>query len=223
MNAIGELPSDWRAALGPAATSNALNILDAAVATERAKGDVFPAPENVFAALRLTPLAKVRAVIIGQDPYHGPGEAHGLAFSVPAGIAIPPSLRNIRTELRTDLGIEAPSSGSLEQWAENGVLLLNAILTVAKDDPGSHRALGWKPLTTAMVRAVQQLDRPIAFLLWGKFAQKLAGPIPEPHVAVSTAHPSPRSQKGFCGTRPFSTANKLLAKRGADPIDWRLS
>ena len=222
MTAIGTLPDDWRAALGSAADHDVLAKLEAAVAAEREDHDVYPSSENVFAAFRLTPYASVRAVIIGQDPYHGSGEAHGLAFSVTPGIKVPPSLRNIFKELRSDLGYEIPTSGSLERWARSGVLLLNAILTVERDRPASHKLLGWQPLTSAVVTAVQQLDRPIAFLLWGGFAQKMAGFIPEPHVFVRTTHPSPFSAKGFLGTRPFSKANTLLAARGAPEIDWRL-
>lgn len=197
--------------------------LEAAVAAARLSGDVYPTAENVFAAFRLTPYESVRAVIIGQDPYHGPGEAHGLAFSVPPGVKVPPSLRNVFAELRSDLGYEVPASGSLERWAQNGILLLNAILTVERDRPASHKTIGWRPFTAAVVEAVQRLDHPVAFLLWGAFAQKMAGYIPDPHVFVRAAHPSPYSaKKGFLGTKPFSRADALLAARGAAAIDWRL-
>ena len=223
MIAIGTLPADWQKALGAAASDEVLAKLDAAVAAERATHDVYPTAENVFAAFRLTPFADVRAVIIGQDPYHGPGEAHGLAFSVMPGVKVPPSLANVFRELHADLGFSIPTSGSLERWAGNGVLLLNAILTVERDHPASHKALGWRPLTTAIVRAVQELDRPVAFLLWGRFAQQVAGFVPDPHVFVRTTHPSPLSAgKGFLGSRPFSRANELLAARGVPEIDWRL-
>jgi uracil-DNA glycosylase len=225
LTSIGTLPADWRAAIGPALSDAALAELEAKVAARRASERVYPAAQDVFAALRLTPYESVRAVIIGQDPYHGPGEAHGLAFSVPAGVPIPPSLRNIRRELETDLGLAMPASGSLETWARHGVLLLNAILSVAEGRPGSHRDLGWQALTREVVRAVQRVDRPVAFLLWGGFARRMAEPIDSSrHVAVQTWHPSPFSAKrGFLGRRPFSTVNDLLRARGASEIDWRLT
>jgi uracil-DNA glycosylase len=224
VSAIGTLPQDWREALGPAASNSVLATLEGKVAAERAKGDVYPAAEDVFAAFRLTPYRAVRAVIIGQDPYHGPGEAHGLAFSVPRGLKKPPSLQNILSERHADLALPIPTSGSLERWAESGVLLLNAILTVTRDQPASHRRLGWQPLTKAVVEAVQDLDHPVAFLLWGVFARRMAGPIDATrHIALYASHPSGFSaRKGFLGSRPFSTANAHLEARGAAAIDWRL-
>lgn len=224
MTSIGALPTDWRAALAGRISDVELGALEAAVAAERANGDVYPKAGEVFAALTLTPYETVRAVIIGQDPYHGPGEAHGLAFSVPDGVPIPPSLRNILRERQGDLGLVPPASGSLVRWARNGVLLLNSILTVAAGSPGSHRALGWQQLTKGVVQAVQGLDHPVAFLLWGRFAQRVAGDIDESrHVVVRGSHPSPYSAKrGFFGTRPFSTVNTLLGQHGAAGIDWRL-
>jgi uracil-DNA glycosylase len=224
VKAIGSLPAEWREVHESAASDDVLKELDSKVAAKRAVGDVYPSADNVFAALRLTPYKSVRAVIIGQDPYHGPEEAHGLAFSVSEGINIPPSLRNIHRELHDDLGFKPPTSGSLIPWAEHGVLLLNAILTVSRDQPGNHRKLGWQPFTSAVVRAVQRLDQPIAFLLWGGFASKMAGHIDDRHIAVYRSHPSPFSaKKNFLDTRPFSRANALLAARGVREIDWSLS
>jgi uracil-DNA glycosylase len=175
LKGIGLLPDDWREGLGWAPEIEILQDLEQRVTAARAEGDVFPASGEVFAALRLTPLANVRAVIIGQDPYHGLGEAHGLAFSVRDTFQpLPPSLRNIRRELQSDLDIDAPPGGSLETWARNGVLLLNSILTVRRDRAGSHRSFGWDRVTIAVLDLVAQQEQPIAFLLWGGFAKKLA-------------------------------------------------
>src|SRR5258708_4120447 len=215
MNAIGVLPLDWREAIGAAASDNRLAHLDAVVSERRARGDVYPSAEDVFAAFRLTPYASVKAVILGQDPYHGPGQAHGLAFSVPTGKQIPPSLRNIRAELMDDIGVPIPASGSLVRWAEHGVLLLNTILTVDRGSAGSHKSIGWQDLTTAAILAIVRLQRPVAFLLWGKFASNAAGAVHSARaVVLTTSHPSPFSaRKGFRHSRPFSTANRLLRER----------
>lgn len=223
--AIGTFPEVWRTAIDMVDLDAVLDSIEAAVAVERARSKVYPKPDDVFAALRLTAPADVRAVIIGQDPYHGPGQAHGLAFSVRDGChPLPPSLRNIRSELHDDCGGPLPESGSLTRWAEHGVLLLNAILTVTKGIPGSHRKFGWQTLTRAIIGSVEANDRPIAFLLWGRFAQAIAGPInTDRHVVVNASHPSPLSaSNGFLGTRPFSTANRQLQARGAAGINWSL-
>lgn len=223
-SAIGTFPQVWRSAL-PIEALSTLPALDAAVAEERAHQDVYPPAGDVFAALRLTPPAKVRAVIIGQDPYHQrAGQAHGLAFSVPDECRpLPPSLRNIRAEFQSDLGYELPESGSLVRWAEHGVLLLNAFLTVSKGRPRSHQKFGWRPITEAIIYAVKALDGPVAFLVWGHFARDIAGQIDSTrHVVHYASHPSPLSQRGFCGTKPFSTVNEQLRDRGTPEIDWRL-
>ena len=223
-SAIGMMPADWRAAVGDDVSDAMLAAIDVKVAAARVSGDVYPAAERVFAALELTPFDAVRAVIIGQDPYHDVGQAHGLSFSVMDGHQpLPPSLKNIRRELQFDLGLALPESGSLEPWARHGVLLLNAILTVRRDKAGSHKTFGWQAVTTAIVSAVEARDKPAAFLLWGKFARDMAGPIDETrHAVVRTSHPSPFSQKGFLGKRPFREANAKLKKLGAKPIDWSL-
>lgn len=221
--AIGTFPQAWRTVL-PVQVLASLSSIDAAVARERERGDVYPPADDVFAALRLTPPAQVRAVIIGQDPYHGPGQANGLAFSVrEAYHPLPPSLQNIRRELHDDFDVSLPPSGSLRPWAQHGVLLLNAILTVAKGDAGSHRKIGWQTLTRAIVRSVEARDWPVVFLLWGGLARKMAGPIDgQRHVVLHAWHPSPISARGFLGKRPFSTANRELQDRGSPEIDWSL-
>lgn len=221
---IEEIPQDWRAALSDATSSASFRSLTAFVAAERARRDtaIYPREAEVFAALRLTPLASVRAVIIGQDPYHGEGEAHGLAFSC-LKRPWPPSLRNILEEWQRDLARPSlPRNGSLEPWARNGVLLLNTVLTVRKDSADSHRRQGWEQFTDAVVRAVAAKPESVAFLLWGRKAQKKAASIREPHFALMASHPSPFSVSGFRNKRPFTTTNHELGSRGMQPIDWTL-
>ncbi|MCX7676703.1 MAG: uracil-DNA glycosylase, partial [Alteraurantiacibacter sp.] len=178
-------------------------------------------------ALELTPLNQVKAVILGQDPYHGPGQAHGLAFSVPRGITPPPSLLNIYKELQADLGLAPPAHGNLEAWARQGVLLLNASLTVEDGKPASHAGRGWEAITDALVAAVAARREPAVFILWGSHAQKKAQRIPAlhtgTHLLLQSAHPSPLSaHRGFFGSRPFSRTNAFLEKAGRGMIDWRL-
>jgi uracil-DNA glycosylase len=186
---------------------------------------LLPAPPDLLKALRLTPLEKVRAVILGQDPYPTPGDAHGLAFSVNPGVAIPRSLGNIMKEMASDLGLPRPAHGNLAAWAGQGVLLLNTCLTVEAGKAGSHRGLGWESLTDQMIQAVSQNCNAAVFLLWGADAQKKAPLIDAArHCVVKTAHPSPLSaRRGFFGSRPFSTANAWLSARGQGEIDWRLT
>jgi uracil-DNA glycosylase len=216
------LPDDWADALAVALDSPSFSQLTAFVAAERAAQDVYPTETDLFHAFRLTPVGDVRAVILGQDPYHGAGQAHGLAFSVPDGVRHPPSLANILREWSEDLGRPRPLSGSLEPWARKGVLLLNTALTVRRDAPGSHRDRGWEPFTDAVIDVVAARDQPTAFLLWGKAAQAKRQRIGERRVVVEAAHPSPLAIRGFRGTRPFSTANARLAAAGVAPIDWEL-
>jgi uracil-DNA glycosylase len=229
---IDLLPDDWRAALADACATPGFASLVEFLAAERLRADtaIFPAAEDLFSALRLTPLERVRAVILGQDPYHGTGEAHGLSFSVRAGTKTPPSLRNVLRELSEDLGDEAApaaGSGSLEPWARNGVLLLNTVLTVRRDEPNSHRGRGWEPFTDAVIRAVARRPDPVAFLLWGGPAQAKRPLLGDRHVVVTSNHPSPLSANSapipFRGSRPFSTVNARLAALGRPPIDWRLA
>jgi len=190
------------------------------VDAERARGTVYPPPDEVFAALDLTPYGEVKAVILGQDPYHGPGQAHGLSFSVREGIRPPPSLRNIFSELQADR-YRSPNHGCLEHWARQGVLLLNASLTVRAGQAKSHVGKGWEPFTDAVLRMIDAKDEPVVFMLWGKVAQKKKVLFSGRHHVIESAHPSPYSaRKGFFGSRPFSKANEALKEAGREPIDW---
>ena len=185
---------------------------------------IYPAYENIFNALKLTPYNNVKVVIIGQDPYHGEGEAHGLAFSVLDGVKIPPSLVNIYKELKSDLGIDIPKSGNLTKWAKNGVLLLNNALTVIKDQANSHQNIGWNLFTDYIIKILNQKETPVVFILWGRNAQSKEKLITNPnHYIIKSAHPSPLSaNNGFFGSKPFSKANNFLIKKNIDPIDWSL-
>ncbi len=194
------------------------------VANERARYDVYPPPEQVFAALHLTSYADVKALILGQDPYHGPGQAHGLCFSVQPGVAIPPSLQNIHIELETDLGQPRPDHGNLEAWARQGVLLLNATLTVRARSAASHQKKGWETFTDQVIRAVNDKPERVVFILWGSSARRKAELVDRSrHVVIESPHPSPLSaHRGFFGSRPFSRTNEALAEAGRDKIDWSL-
>jgi uracil-DNA glycosylase len=184
---------------------------------------IFPAGSNWFRALDLTPLDKVRVVILGQDPYHGEGQAHGLCFSVPSGVQPPPSLINIFKELASDLGIQRPGHGFLEHWARQGVLLLNSVLTVQMGQAASHRDRGWERFTDAVVRLVNAKPEPVVFMLWGSYAQKKAGFVDPRHLVLKAPHPSPLSaHSGFFGCKHFSQANAFLEAHGQRPIDWAL-
>lgn len=195
------------------------------VAEERRHHRVHPPADQVFAALHRTPHAEVRVVILGQDPYHGPGQAHGLCFSVPDGVPPPPSLRNILAELESDLGIPAPPSGNLQRWADQGVLLLNTTLTVRSGAPASHQRRGWETFTDQVIRVVDAKPERVVFILWGAAARRKRALIdPARHVTIESAHPSPLSaSRGFFGSRPFSRANAALLEAGRDPVDWRPS
>lgn len=196
------------------------------VGAARAAGTVYPPEERTFFALTATPPERVRAVILGQDPYHEPGQAMGLAFSVPQGERLPPSLRNIFTELHTDLGLPQPSGGDLTPWAERGVLLLNTVLTVGRGAANSHAAWGWQRFTDAVLAAMAALPQPVAFVLWGGHAQKkaaIAADSPYLRLVLQAPHPSPLSAyRGFFGSRPFSKINAFLEASGSRAIDWRL-
>lgn len=217
----------WWPLLGEYAASPEMERLGARVERAYAEGCVFPPREELFAALRLTPPEKVRAVILGQDPYHEPGQAHGLAFSVRKGTRLPPSLRNIYRELETDLGIPPARNGDLSAWAEQGVLLLNTVLTVEKGKADSHRDFGWQSFTDAIIRAAAELPQAVAFVLWGAPAQKKEALISDaagPRLVLKAPHPSPLSSyRGFFGSRPFSKINAFLLENGEAAIDWRLS
>jgi uracil-DNA glycosylase len=191
---------------------------------ERARGrSIFPSADHWFAALDLCPLDKVRCVILGQDPYHGPGQAHGLCFSVPPRVRPPPSLVNIFREMETDLGIRPSRHGFLEHWARQGVLLLNSVLTVEMGRAASHRMRGWERFTDAIVRLVNDKEEPVVFMLWGSYAQKKASFVDSRHLVLKAPHPSPLSaHSGFFGCGHFSKANDFLKSRGLSPIDWAL-
>jgi len=191
----------------------------------RSKGKViYPPPAEVFNALKLTPYEKVKVVILGQDPYHGHHQAHGLSFSVKPGVKPPPSLENIFTELESDLGSKKPNHGCLKYWAEQGVLLLNAVLTVEAHSPQSHAQIGWQNFTDRVIKSLNQHPKGIVFLLWGSFAQKKAELIDKTkHQVLMAPHPSPFSvHRGFFGCKHFSKANELLKEMGREPIDWQL-
>ena len=185
---------------------------------------VFPPPDDIFNAFHYTPYEKARVVILGQDPYHGEGQAHGLSFSVKPGVAIPPSLENIYRELHDDLGLAIPDNGCLEKWAKQGVLLLNTVLTVRAHSAGSHRGHGWEQFTDAAIRALAAKDEPVVFLLWGRPAQEKRGMITNPrHLVLTAPHPSPLSAyRGFFGCRHFSKTNTYLEENGVSPIDWQI-
>ncbi|MGE3621448.1 MAG: uracil-DNA glycosylase [Acidimicrobiia bacterium] len=194
------------------------------VAEERTRGPVYPPHDEVFAALHLTPFSEVKALILGQDPYHGPRQAHGLCFSVRPPVAPPPSLVNIFTELETDLGIPRPNHGSLEAWARQGVLLLNATLTVRGGQAASHQGRGWETFTDEVIRAVDAKPEPVVFILWGASARRKKGLVDTTrHTIIESAHPSPLSaHNGFFGSRPFSRTNAALEAAGRTPIDWHI-
>ncbi|MBL7938782.1 MAG: uracil-DNA glycosylase [Flavobacteriales bacterium] len=191
---------------------------------DRARNTVFPRARDIFAAFNNTPIEQVRVVILGQDPYHGPGQAHGLCFSVPEGIPPPPSLMNIFQEIGRDLGLQRPTTGDLTPWARQGVLLLNATLTVRSGEAGSHQGRGWEQFTDAVIRAVSEKNSGVIFLLWGRYAQQKSGLIdPERHYVLQAPHPSPLSaHRGFIGCGHFSRVNELLVAQGKPPIDWSL-
>ncbi|QDE66200.1 uracil-DNA glycosylase [Myxococcus xanthus] len=219
------LPEDWKQELRAALASPSFHELERFVEAERREATVFPSEEDLFSAFRLTPYEDVRVLLLGQDPYHGPGQAHGLAFSVKPGVAPPPSLVNMFKELESDVGVPRPKDGSLIPWARQGVLLLNAVLTVRQAKPNSHAGHGWEDFTDAVIRAVSAKDDPVVFLLWGRYAQKKKKLIDSKrHVVIEGTHPSPLSaSNGFFGSRPFSAVNAALESHGRPPIDWRLS
>jgi uracil-DNA glycosylase len=217
--------TDWNPILREELQQPYWHDLQAFVAEERARHTVYPPAEEVFAALHLTPYASTRVLLLGQDPYHGPGQAHGLCFSVRRGVRVPPSLANIHRELHDDLGLDPPGHGNLESWARHGVLLLNTTLTVRAGQAGSHQGKGWERFTDRVIRAVADKPERVVFLLWGASARAKAKLIDrDRHVVIESAHPSPLSAaNGFFGSRPFSRTNAALTEVGLDPIDWRLS
>ena len=216
--------TDWNPVLRGELTKPYWQQLQRFVADERSRGTVYPPAPEVFAALHLTPYAETRVVILGQDPYHGPNQAHGLCFSVRRGVAVPPSLANIYKELHTDLGLAIPRYGNLEAWARQGVLLLNTTLTVRAGQAASHHGKGWELFTDEVLRTVNGKQQRVVFLLWGAAARRKKSLIAlSRHVVLESAHPSPLSaHNGFFGSRPFSRTNAALTEAGLPPIDWSL-
>ena len=222
MNLI--INSDWQDLLSlefeKSTFQNFMDFLD----HEYASQTIYPPADDVFSALNYTPYKDVKAVIIGQDPYHGPNQAHGLCFSVQPDIKIPPSLANIYKELHTDLGIEIPKHGYLENWAKQGVLMINAVLTVRDGNAGSHAKMGWEPFTDKIITLLNEREKPLVFILWGGYARKKAKMITNPkHLILEAPHPSPLSSyRGFFGSKPFSKTNDFLIQTGQRPIEWRV-
>jgi uracil-DNA glycosylase len=225
-NAISQMDPSWQQLLAPEFLKPYLQKLEAFLEEEKHSGVVVYPPSNLlFNAFSKTPFDKVSVVIIGQDPYHGPGQAHGLAFSVPHGVPPPPSLKNIFKELKSDLQVELPSHGCLNKWAEQGVFLLNAVLTVRDGEAASHHGKGWEVFSDRVVELLCARRRPLVFLLWGKSALKKFHHVEAcsegHHLALIAAHPSPLSaHAGFFGSHPFSKANDFLKAKGEKPIDW---
>ena len=220
-----KLNESWKAPLSQEFDQPYMQNLRGFLVEQNKKGkQIFPKPSEYFRALDLTPLDQVRVVILGQDPYHGDGQAHGLCFSVQPGVRIPPSLINIYKELQSDLGITPVSHGVLEHWAKQGVLLLNSVLTVERGNAASHQGQGWEQFTDAVIRQVNEKCEDVVFMLWGSYAQKKASFVDQSkHLVLKAPHPSPLSaHRGFLGCQHFSKANEYLKQQGRTPIDWQL-
>ena len=220
------LPDGWQTSLGDVLAAKETlalqGFLEAEITNDKT---VYPPQSQWFRALELTPLDKVRVVILGQDPYHGPGQAHGLCFSVPHGVRPPPSLLNIYKELESDLRLKRPTDGNLEHWASQGVLLLNSVLTVEMAKAASHSKMGWEQFTDAIIALVNDKPEPVVFMLWGAYAHKKAANVDASrHLVLKAAHPSPLSaHNGFLGCKHFSQCNAFLVSNGRPPIDWNLT
>ena len=221
---MGAITNDWLTSLAAEFKKPYYTQLYRTVRQEYNTHMVFPQPDDIFNAFSLTPLSQVKVVILGQDPYHNVGQAHGLCFSVKPDVEVPPSLVNIYKELQDDLGCRIPNHGYLVKWAEQGVLLLNTVLTVKAHQANSHRRIGWEEFTDAAIRALNNQDRPVVFILWGRPAQMKEGMLNNPkHMILKAPHPSPLSaHRGFFGSRPFSQANAFLDTHGIEPIDWQI-
>lgn len=213
----------WKEILAEEMEKDYYQQLQAFVQKRRAEVRVFPEEKNVFNALKSTPFESVKVVILGQDPYHGFGQAHGLSFSVQKGTPLPPSLKNIYKELQEDIGGELPIEGDLSHWAKQGVLLLNTVLTVEEGNANSHKGMGWETLTNRLIESLNELKHPVIFILWGKPAQEKEKLITNPnHVLLKAPHPSPLSAyRGFFGSKPFSKVNDILIQQGQTPICWK--
>ncbi len=221
---MGAITNDWLDAIGKEFHQPYYAELYQFIKSEYHNYMVYPEADHIFDAFHLTPLQKVKVVIIGQDPYHNEGQAHGLCFSVKPEVDIPPSLVNIYKELKSDLGCYIPNNGYLEKWARQGVLLLNTVLTVRAHQAFSHQGRGWERFTDAVISAVNEQDRPIVFILWGKPAQAKKSMLTNgKHLILEAPHPSPLSSfRGFFGSKPFSKTNEFLRKNGVEPIDWQI-
>ncbi len=221
-----KLENSWKQRIESEFQKDYMKDLKSFLKSQRdAKKTIYPKGDQYFEALNLTPFQKVKVVIIGQDPYHGPGQAHGLSFSVQDGVRFPPSLQNIFKELQSDLLVEKPMSGNLQKWSEQGVLLLNAVLTVEDGNAGAHQGKGWELFTDSIIHALNKEKENLVFILWGSYAQKKGAFIDrKKHLVLESVHPSPlSSHRGFFGSKPFSKANAYLKANGLDPIDWSLS
>ena len=218
------ITNDWAKALEPEFQKDYYKKLFNFVGQEYSSTTVYPPGNDIFNAFHLTPLSDVKVVIIGQDPYHEPGQAHGLSFSVKPGVDIPPSLQNIYKELHDDCGCYIPNNGYLVKWAKQGVLLLNAVLTVRAHRAASHQGKGWEEFTDAAIRIVNEINRPVVFMLWGSFARNKKEMLDNPkHLILEAPHPSPLSAyRGFFGCKHFSKANEFLKENGVNPIDWQI-
>ena len=221
---MGMIQNDWLEPLKPEFKKPYYEKLYAKVKEEYSTNLIFPPADDIFNAFDFTPLSEVKVVILGQDPYHGDGQAHGLCFSVKPDVDVPPSLVNIYKELQSDLGCYVPNHGYLEKWAKQGVLLLNTVLTVRAHQANSHRGIGWEEFTDAAIRILDEQDRPIVFLLWGKPAQSKKSMLHNPkHLILTAPHPSPLSAfRGFFGCKHFSQTNNFLIENGLEPIDWQI-
>lgn len=221
---MGMIQNDWLEPLTPEFKKPYYAQLYKKVKEEYATRKIFPPADDIFNAFEFTPLSKVKVVILGQDPYHGDGQAHGLCFSVKPDVDIPPSLVNIYKELHDDLGLYIPNHGYLEKWAKQGVMLLNTVLTVRAHQANSHRGIGWEEFTDAAIRILNEQDRPMVFLLWGKPAQSKKSMLHNPkHLILTAPHPSPLSaHRGFFGCKHFSRTNEFLEANGLTPIDWQI-
>jgi uracil-DNA glycosylase len=222
------LPSDWAELLSEATSAESFTNLQAWLSAQREVSEVYPPQDEVYTAFHLTPFDKLKVVILGQDPYHGEGQGHGLSFSVKPGVKVPPSLRNMYKELESDLGVtraDAKTNGDLRPWAEQGVLLLNTVLTVRASEANSHRKQGWERFTDEVIKVISERKEHVVFILWGKPSQLKAKLIDEGrHTIIASAHPSPLSAKaGFFGSKPYSQANTALTARGQEAVDWSLS
>ena len=221
---MAAISNDWAEPLAPEFKKPYYAKLYCTIKEEYQTRQIFPEPNDIFNAFHLTPLSDVKVVILGQDPYHNEGQAHGLCFSVKPDVDIPPSLVNIYQELHDDLGCKIPNNGYLEKWAKQGVLMLNTVLTVRAHQANSHRGIGWEEFTDAAIRILNEQDRPMVFILWGRPAQMKKSMLTNPmHLILEAPHPSPLSAyRGFFGSKPFSKTNQFLEAHGLTPIDWQI-